>query len=102
MSRTNHYRICDKCTTEEPCERHNIRRYYYNHKPIREILGRRTWRRKQRYPEFSIKGFMNGPPRWWWQDEHSKARALYRRLMHRDDDPVLPPENKIIDLWGWY
>jgi len=103
MSRSNHYRLCEDCTVDELCERHSSWSgyRYYNHKPVRLIAARRPWTRKSRYPIGSIKRFMGGPPRWWWQEQHSRARAIYRRMM-RDEDPALPREQELIDLWGWY
>jgi hypothetical protein len=104
MSRSNHYRICEECTQDETCWRHTSTVYWgrsYIHKPIREIAARRTWKRKQRYPKYSVKSFRSAPPRWWWQEQHSRARAVYRQIL-RDEDPVLPPEKKLIDLWDWY
>lgn len=100
MSRSNHYRLCDKCGAEL-CERHRSPWSRYVHKPIRTVIGRRTWERKSRYPDHSVKAWHSGPPRWWWQEKHSTARAIYRALM-REEDPALPREKDLIDLWSWY
>lgn len=102
MSRTNHYRLCG-CREGEPiCYIHNVYGFDPGYKPVREILGRRNWRRKTRFPKYSVKSFHEGPPRWWWQEKHSTARAIYRTLMRGAEDPVLPREQDLIDLWGWY
>lgn len=87
MSRSNHYRT----TRWEP-----------EAKPFRKIVGRRNWERKPRWPKYALGSAMNPPPRWWWRAEHSKARATYRQMMLRSDDPALPTEKELIDLWGWY
>lgn len=101
MSRTNHYRLCDECTVERLCWCHE-RWSNYVYKPIREIIGRRNWKRKDRWPYFSPKHAHGAPPRWWWQEQHSRARAMYRQMMHRDEDPSLPAEKRLIDMWDWY
>lgn len=86
MSRTNHYRLWSA----------------YESKPEREILGRRNWNRESRWPKFSMGSYHRPPPRWWWQEQHSHARAVYRQMIHHDEDPALPPEKYLIDLSGWY
>lgn len=103
MSRSNHYRICEDCSVARICERHQSwsRRAYYKHKPERFIAGRRPWVRRSRF-RFSPKSHHDGPSRWWWQEQHAKARQFYRREMQRSDDPVMPREQDLIDLWGWY
>lgn len=96
MSQTNHYWICNRTTPEGFCWCSGR-----NHKPTREILGRRNWKRKTRW-EYGLKRNMTGPPRWWWKAEHARARRIYKELMFGSDDPVLPRERDLIDLWGWY
>lgn len=102
MSRTNHYRICNECTTLELCEFHRICYYDYAHKPAREVLGRRNWTRKTRYPDFGYKRYHNPPPRWWWHEQHARVRQIHRQIMLREEDPVLPDEKDLINLWSWY
>lgn len=34
--------------------------------------------------------------------EHKYARSVYRQLMQRSEDPILPDDKKLINLWGWY
>jgi hypothetical protein len=87
MSRSNHYRE----SFWNPGE-----------KPFREIAGRRNWTRKQRWPKYSLGSFHSRPSRWWWQEQHARARAIYRQLILHSDDPVLPREQDLIDLYGWY
>ena len=106
MSRSNHYRICEghshNRVFQGECPYHNG--WFYapvRYGEAREILGRRTWRRKTRYP-YGIKRNMDGPPSWWWRAEHKHARAVYRQMMFRSEDPALPRERDLIDLWGWY
>ena len=101
MSRSNNYRICERCTADQACWLHERGGFNYQHKPEREILARRTWKRKGLY-RLGPKRYHNGPPRWWWQEKHAKARAIYRQIMHREEDPVLPRERDLIDLWDWY
>src|ERR1700722_9262883 len=98
MSRTNHYRICDRCALDTPCWLHGKS----HHMTEREITGRRNWVRKSRWPQWSAKSHLNGPPRWWWQEQHAKVRQIHRQLTMKSDDPVLPDEKDLIDLWGWY
>lgn len=86
MSRTNHYRLWSPDLD----------------KPIREILGRRNWKRKDRFTQYSAKQYHNPPPRWWWAEQHAKVRQIHRQLMQRSDDPVLPSDRKIINIWSWY
>lgn len=102
MSRSNHYRICESCTLGEPCWFHSRGSFAYSHKPIRFIEGRRNWERKQRYPKFSIKAWHNGPPRWWWQEKHAKVRQILRQMMLHEEDPALPSEKVLTNLWDWY
>lgn len=110
MSRTNHYRLCGCASTAEPSCWYHLKygfeddgwMSYRTFKPTREIAGRRTWIREMRYPKHSPKQWHSGPPRWWWQEQHAKARATYRQMMLRSDDPALPRERDLIDLWGWY
>lgn len=104
MSRSNHYRLCYKCTEETRCYFHEEPRIWGKRSFFlaKKILGRRPWHRKARYPRHSIKEFHSPPPRWWWQEQHSRARATYRRLMQRSEDPALPRERDLINLWMWY
>ncbi len=102
MSRTNHYRICKKCTPEEFCYIHERPWSTYSHKPIRLIEGRRTWKRRERWPDFCVKTHHHGPPRWWWQDRHARARRKLDAMMRREENPALPSEKQMIDLWAWY
>lgn len=115
MSRSLHYRFCEKCRREQVCPRHEWRheelgdKYSWyvpkNETPqgeAKEILGRRNWKRKPRWPWFSIKSFISPPPRWWWHEAHAKARQKYKQMMLRSEDPALPRERDLIDLWGWY
>ena len=102
MSRTNHYRLCDECTAEQFCWLHERPYSSYEHKPQREILGRRNWTRHSRWPDFSPGVHHNPPPRWWWHEQHARARSIYRQMLRREEDPALPPEKYLIDLWGWY
>src|SRR5580704_1909887 len=66
------------------------------------IDGRRPWVRRTRYPKYCPKSYMNGPPRWWWQEQHAKVRQIHRQIMLHEEDPVLPDEKDLIDLWHWY
>lgn len=114
MSRSQHYRICEKCTPDAPCEFHSphywsyiLGRYIdshssYLHKPIREIHGRRSWKRQPRYPGYSIKQWHSSPPRWWWQEQHAKVRQIHRQMIIHQEDPALPSEKELINLYGWY
>lgn len=102
MSRTNHYSLCEECNAERYCSRHERPWSTYTHKPEREIISRRIWKRKNRWPRFSIRYHHHGPSRSWRQEEHGHARAVYRQMIHRDEDPALPPEKYLIDLRGWY
>lgn len=78
--------------------------HYYKPLPPRDYPSRRgVVRRQRRFPNFSIKSWHRGPPAWWWRDQHRRARAIQRREMLRmPDDPVITPDRKLIDLWGWY
>jgi hypothetical protein len=102
MSRTNHYRLCNKCTVEPECWLCQSPWRATGFKPRRAIDGRRPWKRDGRFPAHSFKSHHNGPPRWWWQEKHAIARAKYRQMMLRDEDPALPRERDLIDLWSWY
>jgi hypothetical protein len=66
------------------------------------IDGRRPWVRKPRYPNYGYKRFHNAPPRWWWQEQHARVRQIHRQIMMREEDPVLPDEKDLINLWDWY
>ena len=88
MSRTNHYRIWSK--------------YDHNYIPEREVLGRRNWFRRAGYSKYGPKSYHNPPPRWWWQEQHARVRQIYKQMMIREEDPALPSDKKIINLWGWY
>src|SRR5665213_3259425 len=108
MSRTNHYRLCRECTEEIPCELHVGLKEILLERHIlvefnlgavghhglesfflpREMPGRRPWKRRARYPRHSVKEYSSAPSRWWWQNQHSKARAIYRQMMQRSDDPA--------------
>jgi hypothetical protein len=113
MSRSNHYIICEECTVDVPCGRHKPWSYtawnkqtvyvtYLKHKPARVIAARRTWERKGRWPQWSPGIHHSRPPRWWWQNQHAKARRIFSQMMRRSDDPALPAEKELIDLYGWY
>jgi len=99
MSRTNHYRICGKCTEEQLCWIHDGE---MPHKPERLIEGRRPWRRKSRFPSYSIKSFIEPPGRWWWQEAHAKARRKLDELLRKDPEGSFPRERDLINLWDWY
>lgn len=101
MSRTNHYRICKECTVEAKCWLHETFSRQ-SHKPARPIEGRRAWKRRDRWPDYSINAWHSAPPRWWWQDRHARARRVLDQMMRRSDDPALPTEKQLIDLWTWY
>lgn len=66
------------------------------------IDGRRPWIRKTRYPKHSSKSYMSGPPRWWWKEQHAKVRQIHRQMMIHEEDPALPDEKDLINLWEWY
>ncbi len=110
MSRSNHYRLCGCKSKENPTcwyhvkygWEHGFIHSYDSFKPTRKIEGRRFWERKQRYPKDSPKIWHNPPPKWWWQEQHAKYRRICSQLILKSEDPVLPREQDIIDLWGWY
>jgi len=67
------------------------------------ILGRRSYKRKSnRYPDYSINSWHSSPPRWWWQEQHARARRIYTQILRREEDPILPREKDLINLWNWY
>lgn len=102
MSRSIHYRICSTCTLFQACDLHQSPYYTYTHKPERLIVGRRNWTRRTRYPKYSVKQHHGTPPRWWWQDQHARARRIFSAIMRRDPNPSLPTEKQLISLWSWY
>ena len=103
MSRTNHITQswCWACEFERnPCRAWMSKEPHTCH-PFRSIDGRRPWKRKSRYPSW-MRGQLGRPSRWWWKNQHSRARAVYRQMMFRSNDPVLPREQDLIDLYSWY
>ena len=98
MSRSNHYRLCHDCTAETRCK-------YPDWHPAflpKEMAGRRPWKRKARFPKFAGNKRWHNPPPRWWQEQHAQARAKFRQMMQRSEDPALPRERDLINLWAWY
>lgn len=70
--------------------------------PERTFATRRgLYTRRKRFPRWSIKSFRSGPPKEIKQMWHRQARAAQNSQM-RDDDPVVTPMRRLINMWNWY
>jgi hypothetical protein len=109
MSRSNHhyYNLCHRwgdIGEDGYCDFHRYRRRQHCCIPPAVYLTRRrVIRRRSRFPEGSPKSWHRAPPAWWWRSAHRRARAIQRQEMLRNpEDPVITPDKRLIDLWGWY
>lgn len=69
----------------------------------REWLSRRGIERRKPRFRYSPKTYQKGPPRWWWQMEHRRARRKQQaEFLRNPEDPMITPQRRLIDLWGWY
>lgn len=71
--------------------------------PEREVLGRRTWVRRKRHPDWSRGSWHNTPPASWWKLQHRRARARQRaEFLRNPDDPMITPMVRLVNLSAWY
>lgn len=71
--------------------------------PSREILGRRNWVRRVRYPDTSPRRYYGQPPSSMQKIWRKQARAAQKQeFLRTPDDPVLTPISRLIRGYDRY
>lgn len=62
---------------------------------------RGLFRSRERFPRWSIKSWHPGPGKWLKDYWRRRARAIQNQQM-LDEDPVITPMKRLIEIWDWY
>lgn len=101
-SNTNYYNICKRDEVTGKCVRDGMfhRSCYFEGE---YVTRRGVFRRKRRFPEWSVKSYHSTPPVSIKQCWIKRARAKQQHEMRKEaEDPIVTPMRRLIDPWDWY